>query len=121
MAIYRKEGEVWNPTQKFKWELRDQATNSDASSTYLKTNGWLASVSSNSATDREYKVSMKFKDGDNFRLVAVYYNNPTTPQFFPDTIADDTFKQQLLFGSEPANLSFKKEQWATLKLKGLEK
>ena len=121
MAVYRKEGEVWNPTQKFKWELRDQSTNIEASSSYLKANGWLASVSAMTATDREYKVSVKFKEGDNFRLVAVYYNNPISPQFFPQTIADDTLKQQLLFGSEPTKLSFKTEQWATLKLKDFSK
>ncbi len=117
MAVYRKEGEMWQPIQKFKWELRDQTANSEASSAYLKTNGWLASVTATSSNEREYRVSMKFKDGDNFRLVAVYVGNPTSPQFFPNTIADDTLKPQLLFGSEPANLNFKFEQWATLKLK----
>jgi hypothetical protein len=117
MVTYQKSGEVWNTTQKFKWELRDQSTNNEASSAYLKTNGWLASVSPMTANDRKYKISMKFKGSEDFRLVAVYYNNPTTPQFFPNTIADDTLNARLLFGSEPNNLSFKTEQWATLKLK----
>lgn len=115
MAVYRKEGEVWQPIQKFKWGLRDQAGNHPGSLAYLKTNGWLASVTVEPSNEREYKVSTKFKDGGKFRLAAAYVGNPMSPQFFPNTITDDTLKPQLLFGSEPVNLHFKLEQWAVFK------
>lgn len=116
-AIYKKEGESWQPAQKFNWELRDQTANSEGSSNYLKTNKWLASIPSPSTTAREYKVAMKFRDGEVFRLAATFTNNPTSPQFFSSALADDTLKRELLIGSEPRNLNFKKEQWAVLKLK----
>ncbi len=116
-AIYKKEGEAWQPAQKFNWGLRDQAANSEGSSTFLKTNNWLASVPTPATTAREYKVAMKFRDGEIFRMAAAFTNNPTSPQFFPQTLADDTLKPELLFGSEPPDLNFKTEQWVTLKLK----
>lgn len=117
MAVYRKEGEVWQPVQKFKWELRDQSTNTETSSAYFKTNGWLASVNSPPTTEREYKITMKFKKGEEFQLAAVYVVNPLLPQFFPNLLADDTLKPKLLFGSEQPDLSFKFEQWARLRLR----
>lgn len=117
MAVYHLEGEKWQPFQKFNWELRDQATNNEASSAYLKTNDWLGSVTSTPSIEREYKIGMKYRDGEIFRLAVVYLGNPMSPQLFPDTLADDTLKRELLFGREPIGLSFKKEQWATLKLK----
>lgn len=116
MAIYQKEGEVWQPIQKFEWELLGQSANSEASLNYLKTNSWLANVASTPTLEREYKIGMKFKDGDTFRLAAVYVSNPMSPQVFPNTLTDNTTKFELLFGSEPRNLNFKKEQWALLKL-----
>lgn len=117
MAIYQKEDEVWKPIQKFEWKLMGQSSNGEAGLTYLKTSSWLANVASKPTLEREYNIGMKFRDGELFQVAAVYVGNPMSPQFFPTTLADDTLKMELLFGGNPANLRFKKEQWATLKLK----
>ena len=117
MAVYQEAGLIANLLQKFGWELKDHATNAKASSEYLKTNGWLANVSAPPSAEKKYKISIKFRDGEVFQLAAVYVGNPMSPQYFPTTLADDTLKMELLFGGNPANLSLKNEQWATLKLK----
>lgn len=71
-------------------------------------------MASTPTTEREYKIGLKFREGEIFRMAAVFISNPMTPQVFPKTLADDTTKIELLFGSEPRNLNFKKEQWAVL-------
>lgn len=40
IAVYQKEGEIWQPIQKFNWELMGQNSNSEATITYLTTNSW---------------------------------------------------------------------------------
>lgn len=119
-TTYLQKGELWQPQQKFVWELRDRSFTPPveiARAAYLKSKGWLAN-NMNMGTPGiiEFKIARKFLKGESVRLAVVFASDPAMPQYWPETLADDCRKRELIFGSSPADLKFNHESWAKLEL-----
>jgi hypothetical protein len=120
-ATYLPKGELWQPLQTFIWELRERTFTPQAEAmraAYLKSKGWLAS-NMNMGTQGiiEFKIARRFLKGEGVRLAVAFASDPASPQYWPPTLADDSRKRELIFGSTPADLKFNIENWAKLQLK----
>jgi hypothetical protein len=120
-ATYLLKGEFWQPQQTFVWELRERTFTPQAEAAraaYLKSKGWLTN-NMNMGTPGiiEFKIARRFLQGEIVRLAVAFASDPASPQYWPQTLADDCRKRDLLFGSAPADLKFNRESWAKLQLK----
>lgn len=119
-TTYWQTGESWQPQHKFVWELRDAGLTPKAEAeraAYLKAKGWLANnMNMGTGGTLEFKIARRFLKGESFRLAVVFASNPASPQYWPETLADDCRKRELVFGSSPADLKFNHESWAKLAL-----
>ncbi len=118
-ATYLLKGELWQPLQTFVWELRERTFTPQAEAAraaYLKSKGWLAN-NMNTGTQGiiEFKIAPRFLKGEVVRLAVAFASDPASPQYWPQTLADDCRKRELIFGSSPADLKFNRESWAKLK------
>lgn len=119
-ATYLQKGESWQPQQTFVWELRERTFTPQAEAAraaYLESKGWLAN-NANMGTPGiiEFKIAPRFLQGEVVRLAVAFASDPASPQYWPQTLADDCRKRDLLFGSAPADLKFNRESWAKLEL-----
>jgi hypothetical protein len=116
----RQSDGTWQPTQPFKWELRDRSLSQQANAAredYLQKHGWVATVARmRQATDPEFKVAARLWGGGKFRLAVIFISAPEAPQYWPKTLADDSLKRELLAGNTPAGLKFNSEVWASAEL-----
>ncbi len=120
-ATYVQKGDLWQPQQTFVWELRERTFTPQAEAAraaYLKSNGWLAN-NMNMGTPGiiEFKITHRFLKGEFVRLAVAFASDPEAPQYWPQTLADDCRKRELISGSSPADLKFNRESWAKLELK----
>ncbi len=118
---YWQNGELWQPQQKFVWELRERTFTPQAEAAraaYLKSNGWLAN-NMNTGTPGiiEFKIAHRFLKGEIVNLAVAFASDAASPQYWPQTLADDCRKRELIFGSSPADLKFNRASWAKLQLK----
>jgi hypothetical protein len=119
-ATYWQNGESWQPQQKFVWALRDKNFTPQAKAeraAYLKIKGWLANnMNMGTPGTLEFKIARRFLKKKSVRFALVFASNPASPQYWPETLADDCRKRELVFGSSPADLKFNLESWAKLEL-----
>lgn len=119
-TTYRQTGESWQPRQKFVWTLRDTSFTPKVEAeraAYLKAQGWLANnMNTGSAGTLEFKIARRFLKRESVHLAFVFASNPASPQYWPETLADDCRKRELVFGSSPPDLKFNRESWAKLEL-----
>jgi hypothetical protein len=118
-AIYRPSaGGLWQPIQTFKWEMRDPSQSSEASAaraSYLSSHGWVANTGRmGNPGEFEFKLAGKFRQGGTMSLAVLLADNPKSPRFWPQTLADDCLKEELIFGQTPEGLKFKRESWAKI-------
>jgi murein DD-endopeptidase MepM/ murein hydrolase activator NlpD len=119
-ARYLLKGGLWQPLQTFVWELRERTFTPQAEAAraaYLKSKGWLAN-NMNTGTQGifEFKIAQRFLKGETVPLAVAFASDPASPQYWPQTLADDCRKRELIFGSSPADLKFNRESWAKLEL-----
>jgi len=119
-ATYLQQGELWQPQQTFAWELRERTLTPEAEAKrtiYLKSKGWLANnMNMGTPGMLEFKIARRFLKGETVRLAVVFASNPRLPQYWPQTLADDCRKRELIFGTTPTDLKFNRENWAKLEL-----
>jgi len=119
-TTYLQKGELWQPQQKFVWELRDRGFTPQAEAAraaYLKSKGWLANnMNMGMPGIIEFKIARRFLKGEIVRLAVAFASDPAAPQYWPETLADDCRKRELISGSSPADLKFNRESWAKLEL-----
>lgn len=120
-AIYhRDESDVWKLVQPFKFEMRDRSQSQEAvaaRNAYLASNGWVATTfQMGNPGEIEFKLSTKFKQGEVMKLAVVFASPPSAGQYWPKAVSDDCLKQTLIFGPIPAELKFKPESWARVKM-----
>ena len=118
---YLLKGERWQPQQTFAWELRERTLTPQveaARAAYLKSKGWLAN-NMNTGTPGiiEFKIACRFLKGELVRLAVAFASDAASPQYWPQTLADDCLKHELIFGSAPGDLKFNRESWAKLQMK----
>lgn len=105
----------WQSSNPFTWELRDRVIGPDLLTKmddYLAKNFWVAN---NNNTGNRNEIEFKIKPrGSKVRVAAVFAVGEPGRYFFPETLADDTIKDQLVRGNTPADLKFDPAQWATV-------
>jgi hypothetical protein len=119
-VIYQQEqGHVWQPTNQFKWELRDRSLSEQAvaaRASYLENNGWVASTSRmGEPGEVEFKVANRFKQGQEMSIAVAYITDPKKVQYWPQSLRDDCLKEELTTGRTPAALRFDLGTWARLR------
>lgn len=105
----------WQSSNPFTWELRERVVDPDLAKKmddHLAKNSWVAN---NNNTGSRNEIEFKIKPrGSEVRVAAVFAVGETGRYSFPETLADDTIKDQLVRGNTPADLKFDPSQWATV-------
>lgn len=117
-AIYRPQGAAWEPVQAFDWAVRAPDLGPEAQAAraaFLGAHGWVASTNRmGTPTDIEFQIDRRLFAADDPRLAVVYASDAEHPHFWPASLADDTRRAELIFGTTPAGLRFEPAQWTTL-------
>lgn len=118
MTAYRpdKNGK-WQSSGPFFWELRDRVINPEVQKKmddYLAKNFWAAN-NSNTGNRNEIEFKVKPRTGS-IRVGVVFAVGETGRYFFPETLRDDTLKEELVRGNTPPDLKFEPAHWATVVL-----
>lgn len=113
--IYKQdEKKLWQPQNKFAWEVRERVPIEAGMNAYLAKNGWVASNNNmGNGNEVEYKLIAR---GSEMRIAAVFMQVGLPTTNFPATLADDALKQKLLEGNAVRDLNFDTLQWARLRL-----
>lgn len=120
-VIYQKDKEnLWQPLNDFSWELRDRVFTDEVRgkmADYVSKNNWAAN-NNNLGNKAEVEFQLKLQNPANkqFRLAVVFANDLKTFQYFPNTIADDCLKPELVAGNRVQNVKFDRKQWAEIVL-----
>jgi hypothetical protein len=115
-ATYRPDkGGKWQSSNPFSWDLRDRVINPDLQKKmddYLAKNFWVAN---NNNTGNRNEIEFKIKPrGGSLKVAIVFAVDETGRYFFPESLSDDTIKDQLVRGDTPPDLKFEPAQWATV-------
>lgn len=120
-VVYKKDKEnLWQPLNTFSWELRDRTFTDEVRqkmADYVARNNWTAN-NNNMGNTAEVEFQLKLKSAVNkkFRLALVYAVDRTTSYFFPENLADDTLKPELVAGNRVENAKFDVRNWAEISL-----
>jgi hypothetical protein len=119
MTAYRpgKDGK-WQSSNPFSWELRDRVINPEVQKKmddYLAKNFWVAN-NNNTGNRNEIEFKIKPRSDKPVRVGIVFAVGETGRYFFPETLSDDTLKDELVRGNTPPDLKFEPAQWATVTL-----
>jgi hypothetical protein len=122
-AIYEKDpAGVWRPIQGFDpatFALRqtDQSEETvKARKAFFDSHGWLANNNRmGSRTVIEFKLGPKFLKSEEVRLAVVYASDAKSPQYWPESLADDSIKEDLIFGKTPQDMKFNQASWGRLR------
>jgi hypothetical protein len=119
MTTYRpdKDGK-WQSSNPFSWELRERVINPETQKKmddYLAKNFWVAN-NNNTGNRNEIEFKIKPRSDKPLRVGVVVAVGETGRYFFPETLSDDTLKEELVRGSTPPDLKFEPAQWATITL-----
>jgi hypothetical protein len=119
MTAYQpgKDGK-WQSSNPFSWELRDRVINQEVQKKmddYLAKNFWVAN-NNNTGNRNEIEFKIKPRSDKPVRLGLVFAVGETGRYFFPETLSDDTLKEELVKGNTPSDLKFEPAQWATVTL-----
>lgn len=105
----------WQSSNPFSWELRERVINPELQKKmddYLAKNFWVAN---NSNTGNRNEIEFKVKPrGESIKVGAVFAVGEKGRYSFPETLPDDTLKEELVRGNTPADLRFEPAQWATV-------
>jgi hypothetical protein len=117
MTTYRpdKNGK-WQFSNSFSWELRDRVINPEMQKKmddYLAKNFWVAN-NNNTGNRNEIEFKIKLRGDKPVRVGIVFAVGETGRYFFPETLRDDTVKEELVRGNTPPDLKFEPAQWATI-------
>jgi len=78
-----------------------------ARKSFFDSHGWLANNNRmGSRTVLEFKLGPKFLKPDEVRLAVVYASDAKSPQYWPEGLADDCIKEDLIFGKTPQDMKF---------------
>ena len=118
MTSYRpgKDGK-WQSSNPFSWELRDRVINPEVQKKmddYLARNFWVAN-NNNTGNRNEIEFKIKPRTGS-IRVGVVFAVGETGRYFFPETLSDDTLKEELVRGNTPPDLKFEPARWAAVTL-----
>jgi len=118
-VVYQKDKEnLWQPLNVFSWELRDRTFNDDVRqkmADYAAKNFWTANNNNmGNKAEVEFQIKLQNPSAKKFRVAVVYAVAENTYHFFPETLADDTLKPELVTGNRVENVKFNLNQWAEI-------
>ncbi len=122
-AVYERSGDdgTWTATRGFTWRCRDGRTTTEERDRFFADEGWFATtVEVGRRGEAEYRIDRRLLTGDAPRLALVVCRlQPGAPTAcaWPETVADGTKAQDLLFGKTP-DLAFEPDTWAVLDVGG---
>jgi formylglycine-generating enzyme required for sulfatase activity len=105
----------WQPSNPFSWDMRDRTVTPETlkkMDDYLLKNFWVAN-NNNMGNENEIEFKVKPQTGA-VRVAVVYASDAKNPEFFPETLRDDTLKEDLIRGNTPSDLKFEPAQWANI-------
>lgn len=108
----------WQSSNSFSWELRDRIFGPELQKKmddYLAKNFWVAN-NSNTGNKNEIEFKVKPRGDKPVRVGLVFAIGEKGRYYFPETLSDDTIKDDLVRGNTPADLKFDPVQWATVTL-----
>jgi hypothetical protein len=116
---YHKKGDTWFPLQSFKYTFRDTVYNDAVAAKqheYLLRRGWVAN-NNNMGDGRtlEFKIDLSRWKTKTFQMAFVFLADSKKPQYFPNTLADDTLLEDLVYGNTPDSLDFEIKSWYIIK------
>jgi hypothetical protein len=106
----------WQSSNPFSWELRERVINPEFQKKmddYLAKNFWVAN-NNNTGNRNEIEFKIKPRGDKPVRVGLVFAVGETGRYFFPETLSDDTLKDELVRGNTPSDLKFEPAQWATV-------
>lgn len=117
MTSYRpdKNGK-WQFSNPFLWELRERVINLELQKKmddYLAKNFWVAN-NNNTGNRNEIEFKIKPRGDKPIRVGIVFAVGEKGRYFFPETLRDDTLKEELVRGNTPPDLKFEPGGWATV-------
>lgn len=117
-VIYKPdEKRLWQSSDSYTWELRDRTVNDETRmkmDRYLAANGWVAGNSNmGEGVDMEFKI---VRASGAVSIAVVHTADGKAMSFFPEKLADDTLKRELVRGEVPAGLTFDPAKWARLEI-----
>ena len=117
-ALYVRDGDEWQQRQKFTFALRSGdvgETGMKAIADYVGANGWVASNSSMSVSQREMQISLSMLDERDPRLALGYYVANDGPVLaWPQNAEDGCTAAKTVQGWLPPSLGFRSDGWARL-------
>ena len=120
-VVYRKDSaNLWQPLNEFAWELRDRVF-TDAvrqkMADYIAKNYWTANNNNmGNKAEVEFQIKLQNPTANEFRMSLVYAVEEKTFNFFPNNLADDSLKPELVSGNKVENVKFNVNQWAKVVL-----
>lgn len=119
-TLYKQDvNKNWQPSNPFLAELRDRTLTMEAKKKmddYLNKNNWVANnIYMGNPAEIEFKIKPQNISNKVFYIGVVWVADSMDPQFFPNTLADDTVKKQrLVEGWMPPDVKFAQTQWAKI-------
>jgi hypothetical protein len=119
-ALYVRDGDAWQQRSKFNFALRSgdvSAAGMKAIADYLNANGWVATNSAMSPSQREMQISLSMLERNDPILALGYYvanDGPVLP--WPHDTEDGCTATKTVQGWLPPTLLFRQTSWARLTL-----
>lgn len=117
MTSYRPDKAAkWQSSNPFLWELRERVINPELQkkmNDYLAKNFWVAN-NNNTGNRNEIEFKIKPRGDKPVRVGVVFAVGETGRYFFPETLRDDTLKEELVRGNTPPDLKFEPGGWAAV-------
>lgn len=112
----------WQPSNPFLAEIRDKSITEETKKKmdeYLSRNNRIANnIYMGNRNEVEFKLKPKDSSNKTFHINVIWVSDSLNPGFFPDTLDDDSIKnQKLVKGWMPGNVKFNMNQWAVINLK----
>jgi hypothetical protein len=116
MTTYRPDkDQKWQSSNPFSWDVRDRTVTPETQKKmddYLSRNSWVAN---NNNMGNRNEIEFKVKpQANSIRVAVVYATDAKDPRFFPETLSDDTLKEDLVRGNTPPDLKFAPGGWANI-------
>ena len=120
-VVYKRDqNNLWQPLNSFSWELRDRIFTEEVRqkmADYVSKNNWAANnVNMGNRTEVEFQLKLSEPAAQDLRVAIVYAVDRNTSYFFPESLADDCLKPELVAGNRVENVKFDLSQWAKISL-----
>ena len=118
-AKYVKRGNTWSPANLFQYSLRDTVYDHALElkqGIYMSKYGWVANNNgTGSGHTLEFMIDLTRWKVESVRVAFVFQTDSKQPQYFPNSLRDDTLLDELVYGNTPDSLIFNIKEWYSIK------